>query len=128
MIRKVFGWIVIYAIFVYCLLTFWPQFDFYPLRLTPADSLNNLPIFLILWWVFWLIYDLIRCVLKFITIPFNALSFWTVHLILNVWILYTVPYFVSLANTGTTVTMGSIVEVAIMAFMLSIIGLLIKYL
>ena len=128
MIRKVFGWVVIYAIFVYCLLTYWPWFDFYPLRLDPVNSINNLPLFLILWWVFWLIYDVIRYVLKFITIPFNALSFGLVHLVLNVGILYLIPLFVSYANTGTTVTMWSIVEVTIMALMLSIIGLFIKYL
>jgi len=128
MIRKIFGWILIYALFVYCLLTFWPGYDFYPLRLDPVDSINNLPLFLILGWVFWLIYDIIRYILKFITIPFNALSFGFVHLLLNVAILYTVPYFVSLANTWTIVTMWSILEVAIMAFMLSIIGLLIKHL
>ncbi len=128
MVRKILGWILIYALLVYSILTFWPWFDFYPLHIQPADSIRQIPIFLILWWVFWLIYDVIRYVLRYITIPLNALSFWWVHLIINVWVLYLVPYMIELLNIWMTVSMWAVLEVTIMALILSLVGLIIKHL
>lgn len=127
MLRKVLWWILLYAVFVYALVVFWPTYDFFPLVLSPQQWIDNVPFFLVLWWLLRLIYDVIRYVLKFITIPINVLAFGFVHLVINIWVLYLIPYWVNKAWMGTVVTMGNFFEVAIMAFMLSMIGLLFKY-
>lgn len=128
MIRKVLWGMLLYAVFVYSLVVFGPWYDFYPLRVIPMQGLNNVPFFLVLWWLLWLIYDVIRYVLKFVTWPINALWFWIAHMLINIWVLYLLPLWVNLTNMWTKVTMWNFFEVAIMALLLSFIGLLFKYL
>lgn len=127
MVRKVLGGILIYAVFVYALVNFWPSFDFFPIRLSPHQWLENVPFYLVIWWLLRLIYDVIRYVLKFITIPINIFWFGIIHFLINIWVLYLLPYGVNKAGMGTQVIMGSFFEVAIMALLLWMLGLLFKY-
>lgn len=128
MIRKTLWWIALYAFFVYALLVIWPNYDFYPLLVEAGSSAQTIPLYLLLGGVFWLIYDIIRYILKFITIPLNAISFWIVHLILNVWVLYLIAPITRAIDNTIMIQMWSILEVTIMAILLSLVGLIIKYL
>ena len=116
MVRKILGGILIYSFVVYIIVSFWPAYDFYAIRLDPPNSLQNTPLFLMLGGIFRLIYDVIRHVLKLITLPLNWISFGLVHILLNIWLLYAFPYIVNALDIGVTMTMWSLVEVLIMAF------------
>lgn len=128
MVRKVLGWLLIYALTIYMIVAFWPWYDYYPIRIDPPQAIEYIPFFLVLWWVLWIVYDVIRYVLKVLTIPLNFMSFGVVHWIINVGVLYIIPHFVAQTEMGVTVTMWNFLEVAILAILLSILGLLIKYL
>ncbi len=128
MLRKILGGILIYSFIVYIIVSFWPSYDFYAIRLDPPNSLQNTPLFLLLWGIFRLIYDVIRHILKLVTLPLNWMSFGLIHILLNIWLLYAFPYIVNALDIGVTMTMGSLIEVMIMAVILSVMGVFIKYL
>lgn len=128
MIRKVLWWILVYALVAYGVVTIGSTYDFFPFVITPAQSIHNIPFFLILGGVFWLVFDVIRYILKLLTIPFNMFSFGAIHLFLNVGVLYLIPVLINKNTMGVTITMGTFMEVALLAIVLSIIGLFVKYL
>ncbi len=128
MLRKILWGILIYSFVVYIIVSFWPTYDFYAIKLDPSNSLQSTPLFLLLWGIFWLIYDVIRHILKLVTLPLNWVSFGLVHILLNVWLLYSFPYIVNALDIWVTMTMGTIIEVMIMAVILSVMGVFIKYL
>jgi uncharacterized membrane protein YvlD (DUF360 family) len=98
------------------------------MTINPAGSLNNTVVFLTFGGTFWLIYDLVRKFIKTITIPINWLTFGLLHTIINIGMLYVYAYVVNHLDTGVTITMGSVIEVIIIALAMWVLGLFIKHL
>lgn len=128
MIRKILGWIVMYSIVIYLIVEFWPSFDFHAMSISPPGSLRITPIFLLIWGIFWLVYDIVRRILKVIAIPLNRITFGLTNIIVNIAMLYAFATVVAYADMGVTITMWNIIEVIILAFILGVFGLFIKYL
>jgi uncharacterized membrane protein YvlD (DUF360 family) len=127
MLRKMLWGIVIYSFIMYMIVEFWPVYDFQAISLDPENSLRSTPFFLLIWWIFWFMYDILRRLLKLLTLPFNWITFWFVHTALNIWTLYAFGYVVNALELWIQVTMWSLIEVVILSFLLWIVWFFIKY-
>ncbi len=126
MITKMLGWILLYSLIVYATLIWWPWIDFYPMRVSPAEATNNIFVFLILGFSLRIAYDIIRYFLKIATIPINRFTLWWLHIILNIAVLYLIPFIVWFLYPSITITMWTIVEVALFSLWFWIIRSFIK--
>lgn len=127
MIRKLLGWILIYGFIMFMVVEYGPTFDFQAITLDPANSLRSTPFFLLIWWIFWFLYDVLRRLLKILTIPFNWITFGLIHTALNIGVLYAFGVVVNSLELGITVTMWTLMEVIILSILLWIVGFFIKY-
>jgi len=128
MIRKILGWIVMYSLIIYIVVEFWPAFDFHAMTIIPPGSLHSTPIFLFVWGIFWLVYDLIRHILKLIAIPLNRITFGLTNIVVNVGMLYAFSEAIRYIDIWVQIKMWTFIEVIILAFILGFFSLFIKYL
>lgn len=126
MIAKALWWILIYSLLIYAVIVWWPQWDFYPLTISPAAQANNIGIFLLLGIALRLVYDVIRYVVKLVTLPLNWLTLGILHILINILILYLMPWVFTALQTGVTITMWSLLEVALFSLGLGIVRGFIK--
>ncbi|USN55167.1 MAG: phage holin family protein [Candidatus Peribacteria bacterium] len=61
--------------------------------------------FLTLGGVFWIVYDVIRQILKKLTIPFNWLSFGILHIVINILMLYLFGAVINELDLGVSIQM-----------------------
>lgn len=83
-------------------------------------------VFLFLWILSWLINIVIKGILKLITFPITALTFWLFSLGINFTLLYVFEQFVNYLDVWVIVTLWSVVQVAVLSFVLSAVYFLIK--
>jgi len=126
MIAKALWGILIYSLLIYAVTVRWPQWDFYPLTILPADQVNNIGIFLLLGIALRLVYDVIRYVVKLVTLPLNRLTLGVLHILINILILYLMPRVFTTLQTWVTITMWSLLEVWLFSIWLSIVRGFIK--
>lgn len=128
MIRKILWWIVIYGLIIYIVVEFWPAFDLHAMTITPSGSLRSTPIFLLVWGVFWLVYDIMRHLLKLIAIPLNRITFGLTNMLVNIGMLYAFAEVISYIDIWVQIQMWTFIEVIILACILGFFSLFIKYL
>jgi uncharacterized membrane protein YvlD (DUF360 family) len=128
MIRKMIGSIVIYGAVFYCIILSWPSIDFTPYVVYPAQSLNTLSVFFLVWSVMRFIYEVIRKVLKILSLPVWLITFGLSNTIINIWVLYAVPVVLNSLQSQFIVTVWSFIEVLMLSILLAILGIITRYL
>lgn len=101
---------------MYATIVRWPQWDFYPIKITPPEAVENIIVFLLLGLSLRFVYDIVRYIVKLATIPVNRFTLWTLHILLNIGILYLLPVVFSFLYPSVTIQMGVFVEVALFSF------------
>lgn len=76
--------------------------------------------------IFWLIYWVIRKILKFLATPVTMLTLGIASIIINIVVLYAFQYIVNQLNLGVTVTLGSIEQTFILSIIISLLTLILK--
>lgn len=113
--------ILIYGVFLFVLHQytdwwFWVEATEYDMVLT----------FILLAILFWLVNNIVKCVLKFLSLPLTYLTFWSFTLVLNVLLMYIFEYFVNGSGLWIVVHIWNLVQVVLMSFAASLIAFLIK--
>lgn len=126
MITKTLWWILVYSLLIYATITRWPAWDFYPIKITPPQAAQNIIVFLLLGVALWIVYDIVRYVIKIATIPVNRFTLWLLHVLINIGILYLLPFVFTYLYPSVTLEMGVLVEVALFSLWLGFIRGFIK--
>lgn len=113
--------ILIYGVFLFALHQytdwwFWVEATEYDVFLT----------FILLAILFWIINNIVKVVLKFLSLPLTYLTFWSFTLILNVLLMYIFEYFVNWSWLWIVVHLWNLVQVVLMSFVASSVAFLIK--
>ncbi len=82
--------------------------------------------FLILWFIFWLFNFVFKNLLKILTLPLKIITFGLSSLVINVFVVYLFEYVVNNYDIWISVTLGSILEVIILSFIITFFYILIK--
>lgn len=119
--------ILIYGIFLFALhqytnWRFWVEATEYDVFLT----------FILLAILFWIVNNLVKAVLKFLSLPLTYLTFWSSVLVLNVVLIYVFEYLVNgsglwiVVHVWGAAGINGFIQVILMSFVASIIAFLIK--
>ena len=112
--------VLIYGIFLFLLHQytdrFWVEATEYDVFLT----------FILLAILFWIVNNIVKWVLKFLSLPLTYLTFWSSVLVINVILMYVFEYVVNGAWLGISVKIWNFVQVVLMSFVASFIAFLIK--
>lgn len=127
MIRKTIGSIVIYGAVMHAIIMVWYRFDFTPYIIYPAQSLNTLNIFFLVWWVLRLLYVVMRKILKVLSLPIGFITFGVSNTFINIGILYLFPVVLSAVQSEITITIGSFLEIVMLSVLLAVLWIVTKY-
>ena len=112
--------VLIYGIFLFVLHQytdwFWVEATEYDVFLT----------FILLAILFWIVNNIVKAVLKFLSLPLTYLTFWSSVLVLNVILMYVFEYLVNGSGLWITVKIWYFVQVVLMSLVASFIAFLIK--
>lgn len=112
--------VLIYGIFLFVLHQytdwFWVEATEYDVFLT----------FILLAILFWIVNNIVKAVLKFLSLPLTYLTFWSSVLILNVILMYVFEYLVNGSGLWITVKIWNFIQVILMSVVASFIAFLIK--
>ena len=112
--------VLIYGIFLFVLHQytdwFWVEATEYDVFLT----------YILLAILFWIVNNIVKAVLKFLSLPLTYLTFWSSVLVLNVILMYVFEYLVNGSGLWITVKIWNFVQVVLMSLVASFIAFLIK--
>lgn len=89
-------------------------------------SWNATPILLLMGFFFWLLYQIIRPLLKFLTTPINRLTLGIAGILINLITLYLFTYIVNSLNFGVTITLGTIVQTFVLSIIIALLTMIAK--
>lgn len=112
----IFYGIMLYIIHKYTTWWFWVEATQYDVFVT----------FGILALAFWLINNVIKVVLKILTIPLKYLTFGLFSLVLNVLMIYVFEFLVNNSSVGVIIHLWTIVQVFLLSLVVTIIAFIIK--
>lgn len=119
-LRSLLFSVLIYGIFLFVLHQytnrFWVEATDYDVFLT----------FILLAILFWIVNNIVKWVLKFLSLPLTYLTFWSFTLVLNVVLLYIFEYVVNGSWLWIVVKLWEFYYVILLSFIASFIAFLIK--
>ena len=119
-LRSLLFSVLIYGIFLFVLHQytnrFWVEATDYDVFLT----------FILLAILFWIVNNIVKWVLKFLSLPLTYLTFWSFTLVLNVVLLYIFEYVVNGSWLWIVVKLWEFYYVVLLSFIASFIAFLIK--
>lgn len=122
MIRKILGKVLLYALLVWFIVTYWHEYNFSPLLVSSDGTLNELFVYVILWALFWIIYDLIRRVVQIVTKPLSRITLWLVGVLINIVAIYGFAYIVSFVlELGIVVEVWTPLEIVLFSLIVRIV-------
>ena len=112
--------VLIYGIFLFLLHQYTDRFR---IEATEYDVFLT---FILLAILFWIVNNIVKWVLKFLSLPLTYLTFWSSVLMLNVILMYVFEYLVNGSWLWITVKIWNFVQVILMSLVASFIAFLIK--
>lgn len=70
------------------------------------DGWFTLEILLLLWLIFWLIYDISNKIVKLLAFPFALITLWLINILINVIFIYLFQYIVNAMNIWATIELS----------------------
>jgi putative membrane protein len=112
--------VLIYGIFLFVLHQYT---DWFWIEATEYDVFLT---FILLAILFWIVNNIVKAVLKFLSLPLTYLTFWSSVLVLNVILMYVFEYLVNGSGLWITVKIWNFIQVVLMSLVASFIAFLIK--
>ncbi len=112
--------VLIYGIFLFALHQYT---DWFRIEATEYDVFLT---FVLLAILFWIVNNVVKAVLKFLSLPLTYLTFWSSVLVLNVILMYVFEYLVNGSWLWITVKIWNFIQVVLMSLVASFIAFLIK--
>lgn len=109
-------WIFLFVLHQYTDWRFWVEATEYDVFLT----------FILLAVLFRIVNNLVKWILKFLSLPLTYLTFWSSVLVLNVILMYVFEYLVNGLWLWITVHIWNFIQVVLMSFVASFVAFLIK--
>lgn len=109
-------WITLYIIHKYSGWWFWVEATQYDVFLT----------FGILAAIFWVVNNIVKVVLRILTIPLKYITFGLFSLVLNMLMMYVFEFLVNNSSMGVIIHLWTIVQVFVLSLVVTIIAFLIK--
>jgi putative membrane protein len=120
---KNFIWSILINTAVLVIIALWIPFGW--LHITPI-SWNMAPVLLLMGLIFWVIYQVARPILKFLTTPINWITLGIAGVLLNMLALYVFAYVINTLGLGLQVQLGSIEQTFILSIIVTILTLVLK--
>ena len=121
-VNKILSVIFINTIVIYIISKYLPWLGFH-------ISFNScsLEVYLAVWFIFWVLNEIVKKIVKILTLPLNILTLGLLSILINIWFLYLFVYimnnyFVSLA----TVSLWTFVQVAVVSVIIWLLNLFLK--
>ena len=121
-INKLLSSVFINVLVIYIISKYIPQLGFH------VSFVNcSLEVYLLIWFVFWVLDEVVKKIVKILTLPLNLLTLGLFSILVNVWFIYIFKYvvnnyFASLAN----VSVGTFIQVLLVSILIYILNLLLK--
>ena len=112
--------VLIYGIFLFVLHQYT---DWFWIEATEYDVFLT---FILLAILFWIVNNIVKAVLKFLSLPLTYLTFWSSVLVLNVLLMYVFEYLVNGLGLWIKIHIWNFVQVILMSLVASFIAFLIK--
>ena len=112
--------VLIYGIFLFVLHQYT---DWFWIEATEYDVFLT---FILLAILFWIVNNIVKAVLKFLSLPLTYLTFWSSVLVLNVILMYVFEYLVNGSGLWITVKIWNFIQVVLMSLVASFIAFLIN--
>lgn len=109
-------WITLYIIHKYSGWWFWVEATQYDVFLT----------FGILAAIFWVVNNIVKVVLRILTIPLKYITFGLFSLVLNMLMMYIFEFLVNNSTMGVTIHLWTIVQVFVLSLVVTVVAFLIK--
>ena len=119
-LRSLLFSVLIYGVFLFVLHQYT---DWFWIEATEYDVFLT---FVLLAVLFRIVNNIVKAVLKFLSLPLTYLTFWSSVLVLNVILMYVFEYLVNGSWLWITVKIWNFVQVVLMSFAASFIAFLIK--
>lgn len=91
-----------------------------------STNYNIITTFLILWIIFWFLNNILKKILKIVTIPLKIITLWLSSIIINILIFYVFEAVINNSNLWITINISSIVSVIILSIIITISYFLIR--
>lgn len=114
-INVVINWVILYFVHRYNL--------WFKVQATEYDVYMT---FLILWFVFWFFNFILKRILKILTLPLKILTFGISSIVINVLVIYMFGYVVNTYKFGILVSLGTVLQVLVLSFIITLSYILIK--
>ncbi len=119
--------IIAYAVSLYLLVTYtnlaWFSFMF----ATQPTTRELVISYLLIGVVFFLIYGVVRRVVKFFAFPFQLLTLGLIGVVINIISIYICQYIVNTYLTGISMQLWSLIQIVIGSFILSLVLSIVSY-
>ncbi len=124
MLQKIILGICVYTILLFVIVKRGGSVDFLPLIITQGNTVSQLGLYIGLWALLWVVYNVLRPVVKMFTLPINRLTLGIAHILLNIAFIYIFPHVVALFPREVQIAVGSFIEVIVLCIILWIVWLL----
>lgn len=119
--------ILAYAVSLYVLVTYTHLAGF-SFTFTVSPTTQELIIsYLLLGLVFFLIYGVLRRIIKFFAFPFQVLTLGLIGIVINIVSIFVCQFIINTYLTGITMQLGSILQIIIGSFILSLVLSIVSY-
>lgn len=113
---------ILYIVNQYSAWWFWVRSWF----LVESTQYNVVLTFIVLALFFWIVNNIVKMVLKALTIPLKYLTLWLFSLVLNMLMIYIFEYLVNNSNIWVMITLGTIIQVFALSLIIALVYFLIK--
>lgn len=121
---------LINAFILYIIAKYAGSFWFHGFEITPFSAVN-IEIMVVLGFIFWIVYYIIRNIIKFITFPIRWLSLGILTILINVWMFYFFQWLVSYLNINVDgvrieIVLWTFLQIVVLSIIVYLLNLLLK--
>lgn len=124
MLQKIILGICVYTLLLFVIVKRGGSVDFLPLIITQGNTVSQLGLYIGLWALLWVVYNVLRPVVKMFTLPINRLTLGLAHILLNIAFIYIFPHVVALFPREVQIAVGSFIEVIVLCIILWLVWLM----
>ncbi len=89
--------------------------------LTVSTWQETIKVYLLVWFVFWICFAIIKKILNIFAFPLQFLTFWLIGFIINIFVFYLCQFLINTYLDGVQMQITSFIGLLIVSFLLSLI-------
>lgn len=126
MINKIISMVMINTVILHILYRISLAFpDFRAFVFVPSGNIS-FELYIWLGFIFWMINDVLRSIVKVITLPITRLTLWIFSILINVWAFYLLMHVVNALNLWVGIELWSFLQVFLISIVVGILNLFFK--